>query len=174
LVKKRTGLAINLPYNKKRSKKTTQIHKKTEVKTHKQKMKCAIIIALSSLLFSCSNNDEKEPDADYQVLGIETVSINGERIAVEDDCLLNIQNIGWMTIDGIENRQTQKQIILSYAIVIEPDTPLTIQVDCNPNTCVVIDDEEINGRHTYKAVVSREGYQEGITYLFKIIPISRQ
>ncbi len=122
------------------------------------------------IIFSCSNEDENEPKADYSaVLGVKSVTINGNRYNTKTDKpSLDLGNAKSITNDGfMDLGTTKKRIEITYFLLTEPGTTLTIQVEsCHSDVSVAINEVQYSDYTSYVVVVSRKGYQEQITYVF--------
>lgn len=128
---------------------------------------CLLPILL--ILFSCSNEDENEPKADYSaVLGVKSVTINGNKINTNSNSpYLDISNTKSVYFNNLTNKVTKKLVEISYAVITEPGTTLSIQVEsCYSDVSVVISEVQNSDYTSYVVVVSRKGYQEQITYVF--------
>ncbi len=132
-----------------------------------------LLSTLVLLTFSCNKDEDKDTDPDYSVLGITSVSINDEQISVTGGSLLNVDQHESIVMDGLENQKTHKHLRLSYVVTANTDTDLSIEVDSNYNDVNVSYSQETDDNQTaYIAVVTREGFEEQITYVFHRLIIS--
>ena len=125
------------------------------------------------LVFSCEKDTDNPTDPDYSVLGITSVTINDLQISVNGGSLLDVDQIESITVDGLENQMTRKHIQLSYIVLTNTDTDMSIEVEsCHSDVSVTYNQEANGSQITYVVVVTREGYEEQVTYLFHRIFIS--
>jgi hypothetical protein len=131
------------------------------------------ILALLITVAGCSKDENKVTEPDYAVLGITLVTINDEQISVTGGSLLNVDQNESIAMDGLEDQKTHKHLQLSYVVTTNSDTDLSIEVESSFNNVSITYNQETNGNQTtYIAVVTREGYDEQITYIFHRIIIS--
>lgn len=125
------------------------------------------------LVLSCDKDTDKPIEQDYSVLGVTSVTINDEQISVTGGSLLDVDQQESIVMDGLENQKAQKHLQLSYVVATDTDTDLSIEVESSYNDVSIIYSQEPNGSQTtYMAVVTREGFEEQITYVFHRLIIS--
>lgn len=131
------------------------------------------ILALLFIVAGCSKDENKVTEPDYSVLGITSVTINNEQLAVTGGSLLDVDQYESIAMDGLENQKAQKHLQLSYVIATDSDADLSIEVESNYSDVSVTYSQEPNGSQTtYMAVVTRDGFDEQITYVFHRLIIS--
>jgi hypothetical protein len=129
----------------------------------------ALLVLASFVLLSCGGGGgEEESAADYSVLGIASVTVDGERLAVTQGCLLDLSGTRTVLVNGVENQITKKHLELSYAVRTAPGAAMSIQVETGyPDVAVTVDDQQEAAHGALTVVVRRPGHAEQITYVFR-------
>ncbi len=128
-------------------------------------------------IYSCNdnndnndNNDDNETTgADYKVLGITKVSVNDEQIEVYDSGLLNITSIDSIGLIGTTSSEATKHAKFNYIIATKKDTVLIDVKSTYSDATTVITSQKENNKISIDAVITRNGYDEQITYNFSAV-----
>ena len=121
-------------------------------------------------LFSCNKNDESEDAADYAVLGITSVTINGQQFDVINGVLLNVAGTPSVAADGILVQAERTQV--SYVVLTTKGAAPSVEVRSSyADVSVSISEATTAGHTSYTVRIWREGYQEQITYVFSFIEL---
>lgn len=124
-----------------------------------------------SLLTSCGNNDDPDAEANYSVLGITSITINGLDISIKNDgVLLEITDHSGIANTGLLNELTNKHVELDYTILASNTTSPSVQVQSRySDTSVNIVQTQESQVVSYTINVTRKGYQERVTYILHFI-----
>ena len=136
-------------------------------------MKNSIVIVILFLItfFSCNNDDKIDSDADYSVLGVTALVINGEIVTATNEGVLETKELPFFVIDGALYDKAKKKAQLFYSVLADPKiTPSVTLLSNYTDTDVTIDKEESTTILTYTITVRRAGYQEQLSYIIKFTP----
>ncbi|WP_320053313.1 hypothetical protein [uncultured Acetobacteroides sp.] len=132
-----------------------------------KKISLLLLLLATVLCFSCSKDDDKETPADYLVLGITSVTINGQPLSVTSGVMLDVNNVKNMTINSVENQITKKHISINYAILDNSVvTPTVSFTSIYPDVSIVVAEKTGDKTHSFTVTVTRKGYEEQLTYTF--------
>lgn len=137
----------------------------------KNLLKLLMLFCTVSLLTSCGNNDDPDPEANYSVLGITSITINGLDISIKNDgVLLEITDHSGIANTGLLNELTNKHVELDYTILASNTTSPSVQVQSRySDTSVNIVQTQESQVVSYTINVTRKGYQERVTYILHFI-----
>lgn len=123
------------------------------------------------LILSCSGKDTSEAVADYTLLGLTSVKIGDQSIAVGGDgALLDVRNNASVVADGLTSNTIRKQVEISYIVQIQKgDNTDVVATSLYPDVSVQVVKTMSNGRDSYKVTVKRSGYEEQLTYVFHFL-----
>lgn len=123
-------------------------------------------LALSLLFISCSKEDNTESKADFSVLGINYLDINGQRIPIKNCYFLDVSNQSSFGITGTScNNQAGTASV--NCVVRSPYTTNdeTVKVNSKYADIVILVEETLILKGKKVSVkVSRTGYKENVTY----------
>ncbi len=132
-----------------------------------------ISIILMTLFFSCSNDEPKLKEADFSVLGLTSIQINGQWYPITNDVFIDISSNKNMTATGSQYNLPSKSAVLDYVLISNQEQALTCELSSSvPNVTISVNVVSNNGISTCIAMVSRVGYDEKIVYKIvqKIFP----
>ena len=137
----------------------------------KNLLKLLMLFCTVSLLTSCGNNDDPDAEANYSVLGITSITINGLDISIKNDgVLLEITDHSGIANTGLLNELTNKHVELDYTILASNTTSPSVQVQSRySDTSVNIVQTQESQVVSYTINVTRKGYQERVTYILHFI-----
>lgn len=137
----------------------------------KNLLKLLMLFCTVSLFTSCGNNDDPDAEANYSVLGITSITINGLDISIKNDgVLLEITDHSGIANTGLLNELTNKHVELDYTIPASNTTSPSVQVQsCYSDTSVNIVQTQESQVVSYTINVTRKGYQERVTYILHFI-----
>lgn len=139
----------------------------------KNSIAVVILFLIAVFYNSCSNDDKTETIADYSVLGLKSLVINGQEVSVKNGGLLETTEFPFIVIDGTSYNKATKQAQLFYSVLISPKTTPSVTLSSSyTDASVTIDKEEAMSVSTYTVKIRREGYQEELSYVIKFVPNS--
>lgn len=132
-----------------------------------------ISIILMALLFSCTNDETKLKEADFTVLGLTSIQINGQWYPITNGVSIDVSSNKNMTATGSQYNLPSKSAVLDYVLISNQEQALTCELSSSvPNVTISVNVVSNNGISTCIAMVSRVGYDEKIVYKIvqKIFP----
>lgn len=131
-------------------------------------------LGLLFLLFftlACSEKDAPDSAADYTVLGLTTVSVGNQIIALsQDGALLDTRNNPSVVADGLMSNPTWKKVEISYVVLIKKgDNTDVTATSIYPDVSVQVVKTINDSRTSYNVTVKRAGYAEQLTYVFHFL-----
>ncbi|MGC3978379.1 MAG: hypothetical protein QM751_09260 [Paludibacteraceae bacterium] len=116
---------------------------------------------------SCDKNDDTDAEANYSVLGITSITINGLDISIKNDgILLDLTDHSEIANTGLLNEPTNKHVELNYTILASNTTSPSVQVQSRySDTSVNLVQTQESQVVSYSIHVTRKGYQERVTYV---------
>jgi hypothetical protein len=132
-------------------------------------MKPLFVLLITAVsLFSCSKENEQDPVADYKVLGVTSVTINGQEFNVKDGVLLDVAGTSSIAADGMLIQSMHTEV--SYVVLTSGEITPSVDVKSScADVSVNIMEETFSGRPSYTVLITRKGYQEQLTYVFRFI-----
>lgn len=128
-----------------------------------------LLITLVSLV-ACNKDDEKETAADFSVLGITSVTINGQQFNIKNDAILETDGVLSVNATGIQTQGKHTQ--LEYAVFTDEGVMPSVVVNSSYSDVSIEIKKETNSSKTIHTVnISREGYQEQLSYVFEFYVI---
>jgi hypothetical protein len=129
-----------------------------------------LLLLAAVFLFSCNQNEEEDAVADYKVLGVTSVIINGQEFDVTSGVLLNVAGTSSVAADGILVQAARTQV--SYVVLTTKGSTPSVEVRSSyADVSVSVSDVTTAGHRSYTVQVRREGFQEQITYVFNFIEL---
>jgi hypothetical protein len=129
-----------------------------------------VLLLFSAVAFSCSKDDDNTATPDYSVLGVTSVTINGQQIKVNKGILLDLGNTTSVISNGFTNYATQKHAELSYTIRTSSGTTPSVSVMSSyPDASSVVVKNTSGTTPSFTVTVTRNGYEEQLTYHFNFI-----
>jgi hypothetical protein len=124
-----------------------------------------ISIILMTLFFSCTNDEPKLKEANFSVLGLTSIQINGQWYPITNDVFIDISSNKNMTATGSQYNLPSKSAVLDYVLISNQEQALTCELSSSvPNVTISVNVVSNNGISTCIAMVSRVGYDEKIVY----------
>ena len=132
-----------------------------------KKMIFICMMMLSFVLLACSKNDDNtQTKANFDNLGISSVTINGKSYNVKEGLLEGItgQNI---VLTGSQYTESIKKAQLEYAIISSSQQTLSCVVQSKyADVSISVNVESKDNLQTCTIQVSRKGYDEVLIYKF--------
>lgn len=131
-----------------------------------KKMIFICMMMLPFVLLACSKNDDNtQTKANFDNLGISSVTINGKSYNVKGVLLDGItgQNI---VLTGSEYTESIKKVQLEYAIISSQKTLSCVVQSKYPDVSISVYTESKNDIQTCTVQISRKGYDEVLIYKF--------
>ena len=132
-----------------------------------------ISIILMTLFFSCTSDEPQMEKADYSVLGLTSIQINGQSYPITNGVSIDVSSNKNMTATGSQYNLPSKSAVLDYVLISNQEQALTCELSSSvPNVTISVNVVSNNGISTCIAKVSRVGYDEKIVYKIvqKIFP----
>lgn len=132
-----------------------------------KKMIFICMMMLPFVLLACSKNDDNtQTKANFDNLGISSVTINGKSYNVKEGLLEGItgQNI---VLTGSQYTESIKKAQLEYAIISSSQQTLSCMVQSKyADVSISVSEESKDNLQTCTIQVSRKGYEEVLIYKF--------
>lgn len=132
-----------------------------------KKMIFICLMMLPFVLLACSKNDDNtQTKANFDNLGISSVTINGKSYNVKEGLLDGItgQNI---VLTGSQYTESIKKAQLEYAIISSSQQTLSCVVQSKyADVSISLSEESKDNLQTCTIQVSRKGYEEVLIYKF--------
>ena len=132
-----------------------------------KKMIFICMMMLPFVLLACSKNDDNtQTKANFDNLGISSVTINGKSYNVKEGLLEGItgQNI---VLTGSQYTESIKKAQLEYAIISSSQQTLSCVVQSKyADVSISVSEESKDNLQTCTIQVSRKGYEEVLIYKF--------
>ena len=132
-----------------------------------KKMIFICMMMLPFVLLACSKNDDNtQTKANFDNLGISSVTINGKSYNVKEGLLDGItgQNI---VLTGSQYTESIKKAQLEYAIISSSQQTLSCVVQSKyADVSISLSEESKDNLQTCTIQVSRKGYEEVLIYKF--------
>lgn len=132
-----------------------------------KKMIFICMMMLPFVLLACSKNDDNtQTKANFDNLGISSVTINGKSYNVKEGLLDGItgQNI---VLTGSQYTESIKKAQLEYAIISSSQQTLSCVVQSKyADVSISVSEESKDNLQTCTIQVSRKGYEEVLIYKF--------
>ena len=132
-----------------------------------KKMIFICVMMLPFVLLACSKNDDNtQTKANFDNLGISSVTINGKSYNVKEGLLEGItgQNI---VLTGSQYTESIKKAQLEYAIISSSQQTLSCVVQSKyADVSISVSEESKDNLQTCTIQVSRKGYEEVLIYKF--------
>jgi len=123
-----------------------------------------LLVAVVSL-FACNKDDEKETAADFSVLGITNITINGQQFSIKNDAILETDSVLSVSATGILIQGKHAQ--LEYVVLMNEEvTPSVVVNSCYSDVLIEVKKETTASYTTNTVTISRDGYQEQLSYVF--------
>ncbi len=138
--------------------------------------KFVLLFICAISIFSCKDDDDVEfTDPNYNVLGISEIRINDALYNINDSTLLlDISSSDNITLSGCGYTKSTLHETLSYSIITTFKSISTEIISCYPDVSIVTSSGKDDDRHSHiTIIVSREGYDEQVTYTFNFITVSQ-
>ena len=135
-----------------------------------------ILLVIGILLMSaCDSNETPQPQANFEVLGITSVSINQQPIAVKTDAALETSAISTMVLTSMTYHQNIRVAKYCYTILCPGDmTPSVTVAATYPDTSINTTFEVLqDGQTRITVLVQRTGHPEQIEYEFVFSTLNR-
>ena len=136
-----------------------------------------ILLAIGILSMSaCDSNETPQPQANFEVLGITSVSINQQPIAVKPDAALETSAISTMVLTSMTYHQNIRVAKYCYTILCPGDiTPSVAVATTFPDTSITTEKEVLQGGQTSITVlIQRTGHPEQIEYEFVFFTLKKE
>lgn len=75
-----------------------------------------LLLLTAVSLFSCNKDEEQDDVADYKVLGITSVTVNGQEFQIKNEVLLDVADTQSIAADGVLVRSMEAQV--TYVVLI--------------------------------------------------------
>jgi len=129
-----------------------------------------LLLLTAVSLFSCNKDEEQDAVVDYKVLGITSVTINGQEFQIKNNVLLDVANTPSIAADGILVQAARTQV--SYVVLTTKGSTPSVEVRSSyADVSVSVSEVTTAGHRSYTVQVRREGFQEQITYVFNFIEL---
>ncbi|HML64623.1 MAG TPA: hypothetical protein PKC55_07330 [Dysgonomonas sp.] len=128
---------------------------------------CFVLILTVFTFFSCSEDNAPEQKADYNLLGITSVTINGSRIPVKaDGVLLDLADSKDIVGTGSLSEPYKKHFEIEYAILTKDLSASSVEIQSKyPDVSIDISHVVTSPSViTWIAKITREGYSESVIY----------
>lgn len=128
---------------------------------------CLVLILTAFVFFSCSEDDAPEQKADYNLLGITSVTINGSHIPVKaDGVLLDLADSKNIAVIGSLSEPYKKHFEVEYAILTKDLSASSVEIQSKyPNVSISISHVVTSPSViTWIVKITREGYSESVIY----------
>lgn len=124
-----------------------------------------ISVILMTLFFSCASDDPQLEEADYSVLGLTSIQINGQSYPITNGVLIDVSSNKNITVTGSQYNLGAKSASYDYALILDHEQVLTCDLSSTaPDVTIAVNVESKNDISTCTIEVSRKGYDEHITY----------
>ena len=125
------------------------------------------MMMLPFVLFACSKNDDNAPTkANFDNLGIASVTINGKSYNVKEGLLDGITGQN-MVLTGSQYTESTKKAQMEYAIILSSQQTLSCVVQSKyTDVLISVNAESKDNIQTCTVQVSRKGYEEVLIYKF--------
>lgn len=128
---------------------------------------CLVLILTAFVFFSCSEDDAPEQKADYNLLGITSVTINGSHIPVKaDGVLLDLADSKDIAGTGFLSEPNKKHFEVEYAILTKDLSASSVEIQSKyPDVSISISHVVTSPSViTWIVKITREGYSESVIY----------
>lgn len=133
-------------------------------------LKVFTFLVAAILAVSCSKDGSEVSVADYSVLGLEPVTINGQPYQVKGNASLDVGDNGLLISDDSINLATQKKVQVSYLVRCKLGSTPTVSVKSRYSDVTVAIKEDKGTTTTYTVLVTRKNFEEQVTYVFRFMP----
>lgn len=130
------------------------------------RMLMLLVVMLTA--FSCSKDESDPTPANYESLGITSITINDQKFAIEKGSMLVVDKASNISLTGTTSNLATKHSELEYAIFTTKGTIPFVKVESNQDgVSINVSSKTLdNGLVRITAIISRNGYQEELTYNF--------
>ena len=130
-------------------------------------IKTLILFLVFVSLFACSKDDNEDFDVDFSVLGITSVTVNGQQFNISNNTMLDIEGNDTIVVTGTQTTMSVKHMQIDYAVQTNSTATFSVNVESDyPDVSVVTSEETIDNLKSFVVVISRTGYDEQLTYKF--------
>lgn len=131
------------------------------------------ILSFALVIFACSKDDNEISEANFNILGINSITINDQSYTVKDNLLLELGDSQNIVMSGVQMTESTKHAVIEYSVIPAMEEPPEISaisrykdvaISCNSmtttnsQTCVILD-------------ICRNGNPEQVTYKFYFLNI---
>ncbi|MCG6188710.1 hypothetical protein [Maribellus maritimus] len=130
-------------------------------------IKTLILFLVFVSLFACSKDDNEDFDVDFSVLGITSVTVNGQQFNISNNTMLDIEGNDTIVVTGTQTTMSVKHMQIDYAVQTNSTATFSVNVKSDyPDVSVVTSEETNNNFKSVVVVIYRTGYDEQLTYKF--------
>ncbi len=130
-------------------------------------IKILILFLVFADIFACSKDDNADSDVDFSVLGITSVTVNGQQFNINNNVMLDIEGNHTIVVTGTQTTMSVKHMQIDYAVQTNSTDTFSVNVKSDyPAVSVVTSEETIDNSKSVVVVISRTGYDEQLTYKF--------
>lgn len=140
-------------------------------------LRISILLIIGILVMSaCDTHDTPQPQDNFEVLGITTVSINQQPIPVKAGAALETSAIANMALTGMAYNQNNHHAQYSYIILYTGDlTPSVAVAATYPDTTINTTSEVLeDGQTRITVLIQRTGHPEQIEYEFVFFTLNKE
>ena len=130
-------------------------------------LKYLAIFVTVCIFFSCSKDDTSDNDADYNLLGITSITINNSIIPIKSDgVLFDLSDCKDIATTGMLSEPNKKHVEVDYAILTKDPEASSAQIQSKYSDVSVTIDKISTSTSvkTWIIKITRKGYLESITY----------
>ncbi len=130
-------------------------------------IKILILFLVFADIFACSKDDNADSDVDFSVLGITSVTVNGQQFNINNNVMLDIEGNHTIVVTGTQTTMSVKHMQIDYAVQTNSTDTFSVNVESDyPVVSVVTSEETVDNSKSVVIVISRTGYDEQLTYKF--------
>ncbi len=130
-------------------------------------IKILILFLVFADIFACSKDDNADFDVDFSVLGITSVTVNGQQFNINNNVMLDIEGNHTIVVTGTQTTMSVKHMQIDYAVQTNSTDTFSVNVESDYPAVSVVSSEETNDNSkSVVVVISRTGYDEQLTYKF--------